>query len=136
MSILKSVAAILQGMGPAAARGAIFSIATPAAANTFTFTFNQPLNCGYCRIQAKGFTGGGGFVSLALRGYDGTNYWDLGYVEPSEAGAAGDFISIMVPFITDVALTQIVAILTLTAATTGGTPAGGNLDGEVWGALM
>lgn len=133
MAILKSVASILAGMGTPARGVRNPTVTNIVAANTITLVPNAPLNCGYVRVQAKGFTTGGGFVSLALRGTDGTNFWDIGYVNPAAAAAAGDFVSIMVPFITDVALTQIVAILTLTAAATGGTP---QLDAEVWGALM
>jgi hypothetical protein len=132
--IIKSVAALLQGMGSGSSvRNGKASQTTVGATNTLTMAFNQPANCGWVRVQAKGFTTGGGFISLSLRGTDGTNFWDIGYVEPSAAGAAGDFVSIMVPFITDVALTQIVAILVMTAAGTGGTPV---TDAEVWGALM
>ena len=133
MAILKSVLSILQGMGTGARGVRNPTVTTVAATNTITLTPNAPLNCGYVRIQAKGFTTGGGFTSLALRGSDGTNFWDIGYVAPVAAAAAGDYVSIMVPFITDVALTSIVAILVLAAAGTGGTP---QLDGEAWGTLM
>ena len=134
MALLKPVAAILQGMGAAGARGVKnATLTTIGATNTITLTPNLPLNCGYVRVQAKGFTAGGGFTSLSLRGSDGTNFWDIGYVEPSAAGAAGDWVSIMVPFITDNALTSIVATLVMAAAGTGGSP---QLDAEVWGSLM
>jgi hypothetical protein len=131
--ILKSVAAILEGMGPAGGRGVkLPTNTTVAATSTLTLVLNQPANCGWVRVQAKGFTAGGGFTSLSLRGTDGTNFWDLGGMTPP-AGTAGDFVSIMMPFITDVTLTQIVATLVLAAAGTGGTP---QLDAEVWGSLM
>jgi hypothetical protein len=135
MAILKSVIAILQGMGSGfGARGVHpATVGTIATTNTLTLTLPQPANCGWVRVQAKGFTTGGGFVSLTLRGSDGTNFWDIGSSQPAAAGAAGDFVSVMLPFITDVALTSIVATLVMTAAGTGGTP---QLDGEVWGALV
>jgi hypothetical protein len=134
MAIIKSVAAILQGMGSGfTARSAKATQASVGTSNTLTLTLAQPVNTGYVRVQAKGFTTGGGFVSLSLRGSDGTNFWDIGYMAPSAAGAAGDFVSIPMEFITDVALTSIVAILVMTAAGTGGTPV---CDAEVWGALM
>lgn len=134
MAILKSVAALLQGMGSGfSSRGARVGQTTVPATGTLTLALAQPANCGWVRIQAKGFTTGGGFTSLSLRGTDGTNFWDIGYVTPAAAGAAGDYVSIMIPFVTDVALTQIVATLVLAAAGTGGTP---QLDGEVYGALM
>lgn len=136
MAISKSVISILQGMGTGTTRGGKSSSAPPVAVNTMTITFPQPLNCGMCRIQAKGFTGGGGFVSASLRGTDGTNFWDLAYMAPAAAGAAGDFISILLPFICDGNLTSVTVALNLTAATTGGTPAGGTVDAEVWGASM
>lgn len=131
--IAKSVAAILQGMGPAGFRGGKASMATPAPVNSATITFNQPLNCGMCRMQAKGFTGGGGFVSATLVGSDGTNTWNLAYLAPGTAGPAGQYISILLPFVCDGNLTQVIAQLTLTAAPTGGTP---QVDFEVWGASM
>lgn len=131
--IAKSVAAILQGMGPAGFRGGKASMATPAPVNTATIVFNQPANCGMCRIQAKGFTGGGGFVSASLVGTDGTNTWALANVTPGVAGPAGQFISVLLPFICDGNLTQVTAALNLTAAPTGGTP---QVDFEVWGASM
>lgn len=134
MALAKTVAAILQGMGPAGARGVKnATLTTIGATNTITLTPNLPLNCGYVRIQAKGFTAGGGFTSLALRGSDGTNFWDLGYVMPPAAGAALDYVSLMVPFIADGNLTSIVATLVMAAAGTGGSP---QLDAEVWGSLM
>ena len=132
MAILKSVASILQGMG-SPARFARVGQATVPATGTLTLTLNGAVNCGYVRVQAKGFTAGGGFTSLALRGSDGTNFWDIGYVVPPAAGVALDYVSLMVPFITDVPLTSIVAILVMAAAGTGGTP---QLDAEVFGALM
>ena len=132
MAILKSVAALLQGMGTPG-RFARVGQATVPATGTLTMTLNAPVNCGYVRVQAKGFTAGGGFTSLSVRGTDGTNFWDIGYVIPPAAGAALDYVSLMVPFITDVALTSITAILVMAAAGTGGTP---QLDGEVFGALM
>lgn len=133
MAILKSVLSILQGMGTGARGVKNATVTTVAATNNITLTPNAPINCGYVRIQAKGFTTGGGFTSLALRGTDGTNFWNIGYVMPPAAGAAGDYVSLMIPFITDVALTSIAAILVLAAAGTGGAP---QLDAEVWGALM
>jgi hypothetical protein len=133
--ISKSVASLLLGMGSGfTARSAkIPTVTTIGASSTLTMPLAQPANCGWVRVQAKGFTTGGGFTSLSLRGTDGTNFWDIGSSAPPAPGAAGDFVSIMIPFITDVALTQIVATLVLAAAATGGTP---QLDGEVWGALM
>ena len=132
MAILKSVASILQGMGTPARFARVGQITVPAT-GTLTLTLNEPVNCGYVRVQAKGFTAGGGFTSLAIRGSDGTNFWDIGYVAPPAPGAALDYVSIMVPFITDVALVSIVAILVMAAAGTGGAP---QLDAEVFGALM
>jgi hypothetical protein len=132
MAISKSASTIMLGFGSGSTmKSAKATTATGATTNTLTLTLPNPVNSGYVRVQAKGYTGGGGFVSLSLRGSDGTNFWDLGYVEPAAAGAAGDFISILVPFICDGNLTSIVAILVLTAATTGGTTA---IDAEVWGA--
>lgn len=132
--ILKSTAAILQGMGSAGARGGkIATVTAPTTANTMTITFNQPMNTGDIRVQLKGFTTGGGFVNLSVRGTDGTNFWDVCYVNPPVAGAAGDYISQLLSFITDTPLTAITIILNLTAAATGGTP---QLDAECWGALM
>lgn len=133
MAIQKSVSSVLLGFGSGSTmKSAKATLAVGATTSTLTLTLPNAVNSGYVRVQAKGFTGGGGFVSLSLRGSDGTNFWDIGYVEPSAAGAAGDFISIMVPFIVDgPGLTSIVAILVLTAATTGGTTA---IDAEVWGA--
>jgi hypothetical protein len=134
MAILKSVAGILEGMGSGSTpRSAKATQASVAATNTLTLTLPQPVNTGIVRVQAKGFTAGGGFVSLSLRGSDGTNFWDIGNVTPAAAGTAGDFVSVMMQFITDVALTSIVATLVMTAAGTGGTPV---TDAEVWGALM
>ena len=117
MAILKSVAALLQGMGSGfSSRGAKAATQTTiGATSTVTLTLAQPANCGWVRIQAKGFTAGGGFTSLSLRGSDGTNFWDIGYVTPAAAGAALDYVSIMVPFCTDVALSSIVATLVLAA---------------------
>jgi hypothetical protein len=132
MAINKSASTIMLGFGSGSTlKSAKATSATGATVNTLTLTLPNAVNSGYVRVQAKGYTGGGGFVSLALRGSDGTNFWDLGYIEPVAAGAAGDFISLLVPFICDGNLTSIVAILTLTAATTGGTTA---IDAEVWGA--
>ena len=133
MAIQKSVRAILEGMGSAGFRGATVTVAN-SATPTATLTLNQPTNVGYVRVQVKGNTGGGGFTSLALRGSDGTNFWDIGYVMPPAAGAAGDNVSLMIPFITDNPLTSIVASLVLAAAPT---PAGTTqIDAECWGALM
>jgi hypothetical protein len=107
------------------------TLATGATANTLTLTLPNAVNQGYVRVQAKGYTGGGGFVSASVRGSDGTNFWDLAYITPAAAGAAADFISLLIPFICDGNLTSIVVVLNLTAATTGGTTA---IDAEVWGA--
>lgn len=133
MAIQKSASSVMLGFGSGSTmKSAKATTATGATTNTLTLTLSTPVNTGWIRVQAKGFTGGGGFVSLALRGSDGTNFWDLGSSAPPAAGAAGDFISILVPFICDgPGLTSIVAILTLSAATTGGTTA---IDAEVWGA--
>lgn len=130
--ILKSVLSILQGMGTGARGVRNPTVTTVAGTNNITLTPNAPLNCGYVRVQAKGFTTGGGFTSLSLRGTDGTNTWAIAAVA-GPAGTAGDWVSLMIPFITDVPLTSIAAVLVLAAAGTGGTP---QLDAEVWGALM
>jgi hypothetical protein len=132
MAILKSASTVMLGFGSGSTmKSAKATLATGAATNTLTLTLANPVSTGWVRVQAKGYTGGGGFVSLSLRGSDGTNFWDLAYINPAAAGAAGDFISLLVPFLCDGNLTSIVAILTLTAATTGGTTA---IDAEVWGA--
>jgi hypothetical protein len=134
MSILKSVAALLEGFGSGlTARSAKATQASVGTSNVLTLTLPQPADAGMVRVQAKGFTAGGGFVSLSLRGSDGTNFWDIGYMQPAAAGAAGDFVSVMMQFITDVPLTSIVATLVMTAAGTGGTPV---VDAEVWGSLV
>ena len=134
MAISKSAAAVMLGFGSASStRSGTATLSSGAASNTLTMPLSQPCQTGYVRVQAKGYTGGGGFASLSIRGTDGTNFWDLGYVTPGAAGTAGDFISLLVPFICDGALTSVTAILALTAATTGGTTA---IDGEVWGAPM
>ena len=135
MAIQKSVLSILQGMGTGGGRGVKAATQTTiGATNTITMTLPQPANCGWVRVQAKGFTAGGGFTSLALRGSDGTNFWDIGDVTPPAAGAALDYVSLMVPFIVDgPGLTSIVATLVMAAAGTGGTP---QLHGEAWGSLM
>lgn len=133
--IAKSIASILQGMGPAGARGVKNpTVTTVPATNNITLTLNQPAHCGWVQIQVKGNTAGGGLVSLSLRGTDTNgNFWDIGYVNPVAPGSAGDFVSLMVPFITDVPLVSIAAILVLGAAATGGSP---QLDAEVWASLM
>lgn len=131
--IAKSVAAILQGMGPGGFRGGKASVTVPSPVSSATIVFNQPLNCGMCRIQAKGFTAGGGFVSATLVGSDGTNTWNLAYMAPPTAGTAGQYVSVLLPFICDGNLTQVIAQITFTAAPTGGTP---QVDMEVWGASM
>lgn len=132
MAIIKSASAVMLGFGSGSTmKSAKATSATGATSNTLTLTLANAVSTGWIRVQAKGYTGGGGFVSLAVRGSDGTNFWDLAYVTPAAAGAAGDFISILIPFICDGNLTSIVATLALTGATTGGTTA---LDAEVWGA--
>jgi hypothetical protein len=133
MAILNSVSTILLGMGSGSTyKSAKATLATGATSNTLTLTPAQPISRGIVRVQAKGYTGGGGFVSCSMRGSDGTNFWDLGYIVPAAAGTAGDFISLLQDFIVDgPGLTSIVVILNLTAATTGGTTA---IDAEVWGA--
>ena len=137
MSILKSVAAVLQGMGPAGARFAKVGQVTVPAAPTLTLTLNEPVNCGWVRIQAKGFTTGGGFVSAVVTGTDTTTptpgTWSLGSENPATAGVANSFASIMIPFICDNPLAIINVALAFTAAGTGGSP---QLDAEVFGALM
>jgi hypothetical protein len=133
MAIINSVASILLGMGSGStAKSAKATLSSGATSNTLTLTLPNPVTRGIIRVQAKGFTGGGGFVSCSMRGSDGTNFWDLGYIVPAAAGAAADFISLLQDFIVDgPGLTSIVVILNLTAATTGGTTA---IDAEVWGA--
>jgi hypothetical protein len=132
MAILKSASTIMLGFGSGSTlKSAKATLAAGTASNVLTLTLPNAVNSGWVRVQAKGYTGGGGFVSLTLRGSDGTNFWDLGSVFPAAAGAAGDFISLLVPFICDGNITSIVATLALTAATTGGTTA---IDAEVWGA--
>lgn len=130
MAIRKSVAAVLQGMGAAGARGAK-GTATPAAVNTITLTLNQPINCGTVRAKAGGYTGGGGLTSMSVKGTDGTSTVDLGLVNGS--GTATNVVDVMEDFVTDLNLTSLTVVLTLAGAPTGGTP---TVDAEVWGALM
>lgn len=134
MSILKSVRSILEGMGPGGFRGGTVTAAA-SATPALSVTLNQPANCGYVRVQVKGNTGGGGFTSCSVRGTDiNGGFWDIGYAEPSAAGAAGDQVSLIFPFITDVGLATVTATLVLAAAPT---PAGSTqTDLEVWGSLM
>jgi hypothetical protein len=133
MAILNSVSTIMLGFGSGSTpKSAKATLATGATTNTLTLTLPNPVTRGIVRVQAKGYTGGGGLVSCSMRGSDGTNFWDIGYITPPAAGAAADFISLLQDFIVDgPGLTSIVVILTLTAATTGGTTA---IDAEVWGA--
>jgi len=131
MAINKSVAAILQGVGAAGARGAR-ATATPAASMTFTLTnFLGPINAGTVRVKIAGYTGGGGLTSVAVRGSDGTNTVDLGQVAGS--GVAASWVDVMEDFITDLNLTTVTVVVTLAAAPTGGTQ---TADAEVWGASM
>jgi hypothetical protein len=133
MAIVKSASTIMQGFGSGSTMKSATATLSAGAlgANTLTLTLLNAVSTGWIRVQAKGYTGGGGFVSCSVRGSDGTNFWDLAYVNPAAAGVAGDFISLLFPFICDGNLTSIVVVLNLTAATSGGTTA---LDAEVWGA--
>lgn len=132
MPIRKSVAAIIQGMGPAGARGGRASAATPAAVNTLTIPINNgPLNCGTARAKAAGYTGGGGLTSMSVKGTDGVNIVDLGLINGS--GTAANYVDVMLDFVTDVNVTSITIVLTLAGAPTGGTP---TVDAEIWGSLM
>jgi hypothetical protein len=132
MAIRKSVAAILQGVGAAAARGAK-ATAAPSASMTFTLTnfSGGAINAGTVRAKIAGYTGGGGLTSMAVRGTDGTNTVDLGQVAGS--GVAASWVDVMEDFITDLNLTSITVVVTLAAAPTGGTQ---TADCEVWGASM
>ena len=135
MAITKSVGSILEGMGSGVtSRSAKAPTNTsPGAATTITLTPNLPINTGYVRVQLKGYTAGGGFVGMTIKGSDGTNTWDLGFVAPAAAQAALDYVSIMLQFIADNALTTITVVFTVSTAPSGDTP---QLDAEVWGALM
>src|SRR5215472_14196619 len=132
MAIRNSVAAILQGVGAAAARGAR-TTATPGASMTFTLTnfVGGPINAGTVRVKVAGYTGGGGLTSMAVRGSDGTNTVDLGQVAGS--GVAASYVDVMEDFITDLNLTTITVVVTLAGAPTDGTQ---TADAEVWGANM
>lgn len=132
MAIRKSIAAILQGMGSAAARGGKASAATPAAVNTLTIPIaNGPINCGTVRAKAAGYTGGGGLTSMSVKGTDGVSTVDLGLINGS--GTATNLVDVMEDFVTDLNVTSITIVLTLAGAPTGGTP---TVDAEVWGASM